>query len=150
VSDFVLDASLALQWFFEDETDRKYSLAVLASLSEKRALVPLIWFYEVGNGLLMACRRNRITADQIEAFLTRLKNLSIDAAQQTPSEILELPAFARIHGLTNYDAAYLALAHRSRLPLATADSQLTICCRFCTCEHPGRLTRRLYDVSGGC
>jgi hypothetical protein len=53
VSDFVLDASLALQWFLEDEENRKYSLAVLASLSEKRALVPLLWFYEVGNGLLM-------------------------------------------------------------------------------------------------
>jgi hypothetical protein len=42
VSDFVLDASLALQWFLEDEADRKYSLAVLASLSEKRALIPLL------------------------------------------------------------------------------------------------------------
>jgi hypothetical protein len=50
VSDFVLDASLALQWFLEDEADRKYSLGVLASLSEKRALVPILWFYEVGNG----------------------------------------------------------------------------------------------------
>jgi hypothetical protein len=54
VSDLVLDASLALQWFLEDETDRKYSLEVLASLSEKRALVPLLWFYEAGNGLFMA------------------------------------------------------------------------------------------------
>jgi predicted nucleic acid-binding protein len=124
VSDFVLDASLALQWFFEDETDRKYSLDVLASLSEKRALVPLLWFYEVGNGLLMASRRNRITAAQIEAFLTRLKNLPIDAAEQMPAEILELPAFARIHGLTNYDAAYLALAQHSSLPLATTDGTL--------------------------
>jgi hypothetical protein len=52
VSDFILDASLALQWFLDDEADRKYSLAVLKSLSEKRALVPLLWFYEVGNGLL--------------------------------------------------------------------------------------------------
>jgi hypothetical protein len=50
----VLDASLALQWFLEDEADRKYSLAVLASLAEKHALVPMLWFYEVGNGLLMA------------------------------------------------------------------------------------------------
>jgi len=58
VSDFVLDASLALQWFLEDEQNRKYSLAVLASLSEKRALVPLLWFYEVGNGLLMAAQAN--------------------------------------------------------------------------------------------
>ena len=42
MSDLVLDASLALQWFLEDEADRKYNLAVLASLSEKRALVPLV------------------------------------------------------------------------------------------------------------
>jgi predicted nucleic acid-binding protein len=124
VSDFVLDASLALQWFLEDEENRKYSLAVLASLSEKRALVPFLWFYEVGNGLLMACRRKRISLDQVDGFLTRLKALPIEAAQQTPSEILELPALAQAHGLTNYDAAYLALALRSKLPLATLDSDL--------------------------
>jgi hypothetical protein len=70
VSDFVLDASLTLQWFLEDETDRKYSLVVLASLSEKRALVPMQWFYEVGNGLLMACRRKRISLDQVVGFMT--------------------------------------------------------------------------------
>jgi predicted nucleic acid-binding protein len=70
VSDLVLDASLALRWFLEDETDRKYSLAVLASLSEKRALVPLLWFYEVGNGLLRAYRLKRITFNQIDGFVT--------------------------------------------------------------------------------
>jgi predicted nucleic acid-binding protein len=124
VSDFVLDASLALQWFLEDEENRKYSLAVLASLSEKRALVPLLWFYEVGNGLLMACRRKRITLDQVDGFLWGVKALPIEAAQQTPSEILELPALAQADGLTNYDAAYLALAPRSKSPLATSDSDL--------------------------
>lgn len=126
MSDFVLDASLTLQWFFEDETDRKYSLGVLASLSEKRALVPILWFYEVGNGLLMAFRRSRITADQIGAFLTRLKNLPIDAAQETPGELFELPSFARIHSLTNYNAAYLALAQRAAIPLATTDRTLRL------------------------
>jgi predicted nucleic acid-binding protein len=124
VSDFVLDASLALQWFLEDEADRKYSLSILESLSEKRALVPLLWFYEVGNGLLMAHRRKRISFEQVDGFLTRLKSLPIDAAQQTPTEILELPALAREHGLTNYDATYLALAKRFGLPLATVDSDL--------------------------
>ena len=98
MSDFVLNASLALQWFLEDEENRKYSLAVLASLSEKRTLVPLLWFYEVGNGLLMACRRKRISLDQVDGFLTRLKALPIEAAQQTISEILELPALAQAHG----------------------------------------------------
>jgi predicted nucleic acid-binding protein len=119
-----LDASLAHQWFLEDEADRKYSLAVLASLSEKRALVPLPWFYEVGNGLLMACRRKRIALDQIDGFLVRLKALPIQAAQQTPAEILELPALAQVRGLTNYDAAYLAVAKRFSLPLATTDKDL--------------------------
>lgn len=124
MSNLVLDASLALQWFLEDEADRKYSLAVLASLSEKRALVPFLWFYEVGNGLLMAYRRKRISLDQIDGFLTRLKALPIDAAQETPSEVLELPSLARAHDLTNYDAAYLGLANKFNLPLATNDSEL--------------------------
>jgi predicted nucleic acid-binding protein len=48
VSEFVLDASAALQWFLEDEADGGYSLVVLKSLAEKRAFVPSLWFYEVG------------------------------------------------------------------------------------------------------
>jgi predicted nucleic acid-binding protein len=63
----------------------------------------------------MACRRKRISLDQVDGFLTRLKALPIEAAQQTPSEILELPALAQAHGLTNYDAAYLALALRFKM-----------------------------------
>jgi hypothetical protein len=77
-----------------------------------------------GNGLLMAYRRKRITFDQIDGFLTRLKALPIDAAQQVPTEILELPAIAQKHSLTSYDAANLALAMRFRLPLATTDAEL--------------------------
>jgi predicted nucleic acid-binding protein len=124
VSDLVLDASLALQWFLEDESGRQYGLSVLASLSSKRAAVPILWFYEVGNGLLMAHRRKRITLDQIDGFLTRLKALPIDSAQQPPGGILDLPALAQKHSLTNYDAAYLALAMRLSLPLATTDTDL--------------------------
>ncbi len=124
MSDLVLDASLALQWFLEDEAGRQYSLSVLATLSNQRAVVPMLWFYEVGNGLLMAHRRKRITFDQIVGFLTRLKALPIDAAPPVPSEILELPALAQKHSLTNYDAAYLALALGLHLPLATTDADL--------------------------
>lgn len=124
MSDLVLDASLALQWFLEDEAGRQYGLSILASLSTKRAVVPMLWFYEVGNGLLMAYRRKRITFDQIDGFLTRLKALPVDAAQQGPVELLALPALAQKHSLTNYDAAYLALAMRLHLPLATTDADL--------------------------
>ena len=124
MSDLVLDASLALRWFLEDETDRKYSLEILASLSEKRAVVPMLWFYEVGNGLLMAHRRKRISLEQIDGFLARLKTLPIEAAQQTGADLLELPSLAQRHGLTNYDAAYLAVAINAGLPLATTDANL--------------------------
>ena len=124
MNDFVLDASLALQWFLEDEADRKYSLEVLSSLSRKSAVVPLLWFYEVGNGLVMAQRRKRIRPNQIQEFLARLRTLPIDATEQTASEILNLPQLAQAHQLTNYDAAYLALAIATNLPLATNDSAL--------------------------
>jgi len=124
VSDLVLDASLALQWFLEDEADREYSLSVLANLREKRVLVPILWFYEVGNGLLMAHRRKRITLHQVDGFLSRLQALPIESAEQEPAEVLKLPALAQAHGLRNYDAAYLALAKRFSLPLATTDSAL--------------------------
>ncbi len=124
MSDIVLDASLALQWFLDDEIDRKYSLDVLAGLAENRALVPILWFYEVGNGLLMAYRRKRITLDQLGGFLVRIKDLPIEAAYQPPSQILELPSLAQKYNLTNYDAAYLALAEDRQAPLATTDSSL--------------------------
>jgi len=124
VNEFVLDASVALQWILEDEADRIYSLGVLASLSEKRAFVPTLWYYEIGNGLLMAYRRKRISKEQIDGFLTRLTTLPVEAAQQTPLEILELPAIAQRHGLTNYDAAYFALALKLAMPLATTDIEI--------------------------
>ena len=70
MSDGVLDASIALQWFLEDEVDRKYSLGILVGLAEGRAVVPALWFYEVGNGLLMAYRRKRITVDKLMVSLS--------------------------------------------------------------------------------
>jgi hypothetical protein len=69
VSDLVLDASLALQWFLEDEAGRAYGLSVLASLSTQSAVVPMLWFYEVGNGLPAEAdhvRSNRRFSDAAE------------------------------------------------------------------------------------
>jgi predicted nucleic acid-binding protein len=124
VSDFVLDASLALQWFLQDEGDREYALSVLAGMSDNRAIVPMLWFYEVGNGLLMAYRRKRISLGQIDDFLRRLAALGIEVAHQTPSDLLRLPTLGRLHNLTSYDAAYLAIAIGFHSPIATTDSAL--------------------------
>ena len=108
MSDLVIDASLTLQWFFEDKVGREYGLAVLRGLADKRAVVPPLWFYEVGNCLVVAHRRKWITPEQLFGFLIRLKALPIRAGAW----------------LTTYDAAYLEFAMRLRLPLATADRAL--------------------------
>lgn len=62
--------------------ERVFARRRIPPLRKERAVVPMAWFYEVGNGLLMAYRRKRITFDQIDGFLTRLKALPIDAAEQ--------------------------------------------------------------------
>jgi predicted nucleic acid-binding protein len=87
-------------------------------------MVPLLWFYEVGNGLVMAQRRKRIRQKQVDEFLARLRQLPIDSTEQVASEILMLPTLAQTHQLTTYDAAYLALAEANHVPLATNDSAL--------------------------
>jgi predicted nucleic acid-binding protein len=87
-------------------------------------VVPPLWFYEIGNGLLMALRRKRITSDQNGGFLVWLKALPIDVTEQSPDRVLEVVTLARAQSLTNYDAAYLGLALRLKLPLATTDGNL--------------------------
>lgn len=72
----------------------------------------------------MAQRRKRISVDQVDGFLKRLKSLPIEVAHEPAAKILELPGFARSCGLTNYDAAYLSLARIRDLPLATNDADL--------------------------
>lgn len=124
MSEIAIDASLSLQWFLEDETDRGYSLAVLQRLSTDKAIVPLLWFYEVGNGLIMALRRKRITSEQATGYLARVRRLPVSADQIDPRAILNLTDLARTYELTNYDAAYLELAIRRKLPLATTDAAL--------------------------
>lgn len=94
----VVDVTLVIQWVWKDETNRKYSLDVLASLSRKRALVRTLWHCEICNGLVMAYRRKRITLAKVEGFLTRLKALPIDTAHERLADLFEVPdwLFCRI------------------------------------------------------
>jgi len=121
---FVLDASVALSWGFEDETT-PYTEAVLEALAECEAVVPAIWPLEVGNGILMAERRGRLSHADAVQFLTLLRQLPIRVEPEPPERMLgEILALAREQGLSTYDASYLDLAMRLGLPLATQDDQL--------------------------
>ncbi|HLH72196.1 MAG TPA: type II toxin-antitoxin system VapC family toxin [Chloroflexota bacterium] len=118
---FVVDASVTLAWCFEDETTR-YSDMVLDRLRGDEAIVPGIWPFEVINVLVFGERRGRLTEANAARFLTLLGALPILVE---PVEFGRLAstvwALARVEHLSSYDAAYLELAMREALPLATQD-----------------------------
>src|SRR5262245_53905167 len=121
---FVLDGSLTLAWYFEDESN-PYADAVAASFPRATAVVPSIWHLEVANGVLMGERRKRSKEAQAAKWLAYLSSLPIAIDEETSakacSDVLHL---ARAHGLSAYDAAYLELALRRGLSLATLDAPL--------------------------
>jgi len=125
MSAFVVDTSIALKWFLEDEEDRADSLNILKGISEtNRPVVPWLWFYEIGNALTFAVRRKRVVFEQVEEFLRLLEQMPIDVDEPDRATALRLPYLCREHNLTTYDAAYLELAMRLQLPLGTCGNAL--------------------------
>jgi predicted nucleic acid-binding protein len=121
---FVLDASIVLTWCFPDENDSKaqYPLSLLRQTGGQ-AIAPSFWPVEVLNALLMGERHQRITSNLIEVFLDDLRMLPVRLDPGT-SDTRKMESLAREHKLTAYDAAYLELAQRLSLPLATLDRAL--------------------------
>jgi len=119
---FVLDASVALAWCFEDEATSQTD-AVLDRLAEDSAVAPSLWELEVVNVLLVAERHGRITESQTARFVTLLGQLPIHI-NSADADMGAVLAAGRHHGLTAYDAAYLVLAEREGIPLATMDGKL--------------------------
>lgn len=120
----VIDASLTLAWYFEDEATQATD-AVLHAVSETGAVAPMLWRLEVANAFQAAIRRRRITAAYRDASLSALLLLpiTIDADTDTYAWTTTLRLSERL-GLTVYDAAYLELAQRRNLALATLDADL--------------------------
>ena len=71
---FVLDASVAACWVFEDE-DHSYAAQALARIRTDEAHVPSLWWFEVRNTLLVNERRGRLTEIDTAAFLRGLSRL---------------------------------------------------------------------------
>ena len=121
---FVLDASVALAWCFDDESTPG-AWALLDRLRTAPGHVPPLWALEVGNILLGAERRRRITRARSAEFVEILAELDIRADPELPGRAFrDVMPLAREGNLTTYDAAYLELAMRLGLPLATKDVAL--------------------------
>jgi predicted nucleic acid-binding protein len=120
----VLDASLTLSWYFEDERTPTTD-AVLDEVVASGAVVPPLWRIEVANGFQMAIRRKRIDRNFRNRAIRHLGLLPIMVDPQSDmyvwSDMLHL---ADRFGFTVYDAVYLELAQRRDLPLASLDKEL--------------------------
>ena len=121
----VVDASIALSWALPDESS-VYAEAVLAVAERDGVRVPDLWAREVANGLAIAYRRKRLTSDDERVFLAALSRLNI-GVERAPSAINAIhdgAAAAMRYGLTAEDAAYVDLAAREGLRLATLDAAM--------------------------
>jgi predicted nucleic acid-binding protein len=121
----VLDSSATLAWIYSDEVTEGIR-QLFDTVADTGAFVPALWRLEVANSLTIAVRRGRIDAEFRRAALDDLAMLEITTDNQTEThawrETLQLADRFR---LTLYDAAYLELAHRRGVPLATLDEDLS-------------------------
>ncbi len=121
---FVLDGSVAMVWGFEDEDDA-YAAALLDRMPELQAHVPALWPLEVANALIVGERRGRTTPAESARFLAILGGFPIAVDVETVGRAwADTLHLARAHNLSAYDAAYLELAIRLGLPIATLDARL--------------------------
>ncbi len=120
----VLDSSVTLAWVYSDETTAPV-LQIFELLSQGGAWVPGLWRLEVANVLEMGVRRKRHDKNFRDATLADLAQLPIQVDSQTDQQAWSATLrLAEKHQLTLYDAAYLELALRRNLPLATLDEDL--------------------------
>ena len=124
MSGFVIDASVALAWCFDDEATEA-TRALLDRFEDGRAEVPSLWHLELANALAMGERKGRITPARASEFIALIDALPIVIDERTPSvalnSVLEL-SWREL--LSAYDASYLELAMRRGVPLATKDNDL--------------------------
>lgn len=128
---FVLDCSIVMAWCFEDEADN-YADSILELLADSEAIAPSIWALEVANVLLAGERRKRLTEADSMRFINLLGELPIIVDKETSGRALsETIAIGRRQGLSSYDAAYLEIAMREGIALATLDDRLKRAARKC-------------------
>ena len=122
---FVVHASMAFAWVLPSQASSEADTLLERVEAGASAVVPALWFLEVANGLLAAQRRRVITAAERELALETLSSLAFTIDEDDARNAFgPTSALAEQYGLTVYDAAYLEVALRRELPLATRDGAL--------------------------
>lgn len=119
------DVSVAATWCFADEATPFTEGLLEQAHTGAELVVPVLWRHEVANALVMAARKGRVTEEQITAFLDTVAKLSVVVDEESWERATEeTRQLAVAYRLTAYDAAYLELALRRGLPLASLDKEL--------------------------
>ncbi len=127
---FVLDSSVALAWVLPDESNATLD-GLFDKLADDMAFVPPVWPLEIGNVLLVAVKRGRLTVRDRIRLVRELKALPVEIdATSTERSLEETLALAQKYDLTTYDASYIELAQRREVPLATLDNKLRKACQL--------------------
>jgi predicted nucleic acid-binding protein len=120
----VLDSSVALAWIYADETTDAV-LGLFDNIRINGAWVPGLWRWEIANVLQLNVRRGRHTEDFRDGALASLALLPVKVDAEADRQAWGATVLlAELYGLTVYDAAYLELASRRIIPLATLDREL--------------------------
>ncbi len=118
----VVDCSMFLAWSLADE-DEPVAIETMHRVVSAGCVAPVIWWYELRNALLANERCGRITAQQVADTLADCAALGIETDDRHDETLVLW--LAREHALSVYDAAYLEVASRRGLPLATLDQKLS-------------------------
>jgi predicted nucleic acid-binding protein len=129
---FVADASVAIAWVHPGQATVASAVFLRAVEAGARVKAPALWALETANALLALTRRGRLTESERKLALAGLAGLQVELDQETFALAYgKLSDLARKHRLSLYDAAYLELALRHRLPLACNDGPLRAAARRC-------------------
>lgn len=118
----MIDASVSAAWFLPNEATA-WTEALLLATAVEDVWVPALWSLEIGNLMLNAQRRKRINDSKRRELVAAAAALRLRVDRE-PVSMVDLDALAARHKLTTYDAAYLELAMRRALPLASHDAAL--------------------------
>lgn len=120
----VVDCSVTMAWFFEDEVS-PYTEAVLDAVGASSGATPALWALEVSNALATVLRKKTFATERLAEVQVKLQRLHWEIEPLELARSLgPVLALAQKHGLTSYDATYLEMAKRRELPLATLDKEL--------------------------
>jgi predicted nucleic acid-binding protein len=129
---FVADASVGIAWVIESQSDEGIDRLKEEAISGAAIVVPGLWMLEVANSLLMLFRRKKLNRHGWTAARREISQILVEVDNDTPMRALDrISELGHDLSLTVYDAAYIELAIRRGLPLASRDAALNKAAKKC-------------------